>query len=414
VGVPKGLQASQYHLALTEIASAPMANDPKMWSRPVIRSIEPGHRQATWAELFFDLIFVVAVAQLATFLLHNVTFRGAAIYALAYLPVWLSWVFATLYSNRFDTDDLGQRLITFAQMLAVAAMAASIAEETGIQFAVALAAFRLLVALSYSRVRAAVPAAVPMANRLIIQMLVSAGIWIASTFVEGNVRLAFWAAAILVELAVALVPKWQRLVATVPLHLSHLPERFGLFTIIVLGETVLAVVIGVSEAHWAASAAIFGAVGLTISFSLWWIYFETVTARAMHNLGGFRPIGWILAHAPLVMGITALGVGIEIAVHFARGEELHTAEALVLGGSLCLALLSLGLIGAADKVYGSWVRAFMQRLPAAVLVFVVALLPISAQAVLTILAIITAAQATYDVWASRAHALTPAEDGSPA
>jgi low temperature requirement protein LtrA len=386
-----------------------VTSQPSIWQRPAIRSIEPGHRQATWAELFFDLIFVVAVAQLAAFLLHNLTWRGIGIYMLAYLPVWLGWVFATIYANRFDTDDLGQRFITFAQMLAVAAMAASIAEETGLQFAISIAAFRLLVALSYARVRAAVPAALPIANRTMSQMLVSAGIWIASTFVDGNVRLSFWAVAILVELAVAFVPQWQRLIASVPLHLTHLPERFGLFVIIVLGETVLAVVTGVAEADWAATAVVFGAIGLTISFSLWWIYFETVTAEAMHHLGAFRPIGWILAHAPLVMGITALGVGIEITVHFESGEHLHTADALVLGGSLCAALLSLGLLSAADAVGSSRVGAFVHRLPAAVLVFVVALLPISAHAVLTILAVITAAEATYDVWVSRANAPLPPE-----
>ena len=221
-----------------------MTSLPSIWQRPAIRSVEPGHRQATWAELFFDLIFVVAVAQLAALLLHNLTWRGVGIYILGYLPVWLGWVFATIYANRFDTDDLGQRFITFAQMLAVAAVAASIAEETGFQFAISIAVFRLLVALSYARVRAAVPAALPIANRTMSQMLVSAGIWIASTFVEGNVRLAFWAAAILVELAIAFVPQWQRLIASVPVPLRHLPERFGLFVIIVLGETVLAVVDG--------------------------------------------------------------------------------------------------------------------------------------------------------------------------
>jgi low temperature requirement protein LtrA len=386
-----------------------MTSQPSVWQPPAIRSVEPGHRQATWAELFFDLIFVVAVAQLAAFLLHNLTWRGVGIYMLAYLPVWLGWVFATIYANRFDTDDFGQRFITFAQMLAVAAMAASIAEETGLQFAIAIAVFRLLVALSYVRVRAAVPAAVPIANRTMSQMLVSAGIWFGSTFVEGNVRLAFWALAILVELAVAFVPQWQRLSASVPLHHGHLPERFGLFVIIVLGETVLAVVVGVAEADWAATAAIFGGIGLTISFSLWWIYFETVTAEAMRHLGAFRPIGWILAHAPLVMGITALGVGIEIAVHVESGEHLHTADALILGGSLCAALLSLGLLSAVDAVDSSRVGAFARRLPAAVLVFVVALLPISAQAVITILAVIAAAEATYDVWVSRANALLPTE-----
>ena len=197
-------------------------------------------------------------------------------------------------------------------------------------------------------------------------MLVSAGIWIASTFVDDNLRLSLWASAILVELAVAFVPKWQRLIASVPLHLRHLPQRFGLFVIIVLGETVLAFVVGVAEADWAATAAVFGAIGLTISFSLWWIYFETVTAEAMHHLGAFRPIGWILAHAPLVMGITALGVGIELAIHFESGEHLHTADALVLGGSLCAALLSLGLLSAAEATYDVWVSRANAPLPAEV------------------------------------------------
>ena len=132
----------------------------------------------------------------------------------------------------------------------------------------------------------------------------------------------------------------------------------------------------------------------------------------MHHLGAFRPIGWILAHAPLVMGITALGVGVEIAVHFESGEQLHAADALILGGSLCTALLSLGLISAADAVDSSRIGAFARRLPAAVLVFVVALLPISAHAVITILAVITAAEATYDVWASRTKVSVPVEGHS--
>jgi low temperature requirement protein LtrA len=291
-------------------------------------------------------------------------------------------------------------------MLTVAAMAASVAVKTGVQFAIAVAAFRLLVVLSYARARAALPAAVPLANRLMGQTLVSAGIWVASAFVEGDVRLALWAVAILVEMAVAFIPQWQRVVASVPLHLEHLPERFGLFTIIVLGETVLAVVIGVAEADWAASAAVFAAIGLTISFSIWWIYFETVTAQAMHRLGGFRPIGWILAHAPLVIGITALGVGIEIAVLTEPGETLHPAEALVLAGSLAITLLALGLIGAADEVDGSWVQAFLRRAPAALLALVVGLLPISAQAVLIGLALVTAAQAAFDVHAGRVRGTT--------
>lgn len=128
-----------------------------MWQQPVLRSAEPGHRQATWIELFFDLIFVVAAAQLATFLVEDVTWWRVTVYSVVYLAVWLSWITATFYANRFDSDDLSQRLITFAQMLTVAGMAASVAEEAAIQFAISIAVFRLLMAVSYWRVRGAIP-----------------------------------------------------------------------------------------------------------------------------------------------------------------------------------------------------------------------------------------------------------------
>jgi low temperature requirement protein LtrA len=119
-----------------------------IWQQPVQRSTADGHRQATWIELFFDLIFVVAVAQLATLLLDDVSWWRGMVYAVTYMAVWNSWASATFYANRFDSDDLSQRLITFAQMLTVAGMAASVAESAAIPFAISIALFRLLTAIS--------------------------------------------------------------------------------------------------------------------------------------------------------------------------------------------------------------------------------------------------------------------------
>ncbi|MEA3502551.1 MAG: low temperature requirement protein A, partial [Actinomycetota bacterium] len=183
--------------------------------------------------------------------------------------------------------------------------------------------------------------------------------WIASVFVEGNTRLALWGFAIAVEVGVALLKSSRRRRAAIPIHMSHLVERFGLFTIIVLGETVLAVVIGVAHAHWVASAVIFAAVGLTMSFSLWWIYFEAVTGTPLQNIGGLRPIVWVYAHAPLVIGITALGVGIEVAVFTELGERLEAADTLILVGSLAIALLAIGFVLAAETTPDLRVRAFL-------------------------------------------------------
>jgi low temperature requirement protein LtrA len=374
-----------------------------IWQRPVLRGGEDGHRQATWAELFFDLIFVVAVAQLATWLVDNVTWRGAVIYVLIYVPIWFSWIAATFYSNRFDTDDLGQRLITFAQMLTVAGMAASVAESAGIPFAISIGIFRLLIVASYARVRWALPDARPFANRMIVAMSISTAIWFSSVFFDGNARFSIWVVAITIELGVALLPSTREQTVKIPLKFGHLVERFGLFTIIVLGETVLAVVIGVSHAHWAASAAIFAAIGLTISFSFWWIYFEVVTGEPLKNLGGFRPFVWVYAHAPLVIAITALGVGIEIAVFTKAGHRLEIQDALVLSLSLAVALAAIGAILASETSTQLRRRALLERLPAILLVLIVGLAPIPAQAVLVGLALVTGVQAAVDVRTRRNH-----------
>ena len=368
-----------------------------MWQRPVLRGGVDGHRQATWAELFFDLIFVVAVAQLATLLLDNVTWRGAMIYVFAYVPVWFSWIAATFYSNRFDTDDLSQRLITFAQMLMVAGMAASVAESAAIPFAISIGLFRLLIVASYVRVRWSLPDVRQFATRMIVVMTVSSVLWFSSVFFVGNTRLAIWAVAIGLELGVALLRSTRKYAAAIPLKFDHLIERFGLFTIIVLGETVLAVVVGVAHAHWVASAVIFAAIGLTMSFSLWWIYFEVVTGDPLRNIGGFRPIVWVYTHAPLVMAITALGVGIEIATFTEFGHQLETRDAVLLAGSLAVALLAIGILLAAETSSNLRVVTLLRRLPAILLVLLIGLAPIPAQAAIVGLSLITGIQATIDV-----------------
>jgi low temperature requirement protein LtrA len=236
---------------------------------------------------------------------------------------------------------------------------------------------------------------------MIAVLVTSAGIWLASAFVEGRVRVAFWAVAMLVEIVVAFAPSSRERFAAVPLQLHHLPERFGLFTIIVLGETVLAVVVGVAHAHWAASAAVFGAVGLTISFSLWWIYFESVSARAFTYSEWFRPLTWVLAHAPFVIAVTALGVGIEIAVLTEFGEQLPVADALLLSGSLVVALVAIAVLLMTGVPSRQWGRLVLWRIPAIASVLLIGLLPIAAQGVLASLALVAAVQAMVDVRTNR-------------
>jgi low temperature requirement protein LtrA len=376
-----------------------------IWQKPVQRSTADGHRQATWIELFFDLIFVVAVAQLATLLLDDVSWWRGMVYAITYMAVWNSWVTATIYANRFDSDDLSQRLITFAQMLTVAGMAASVAESAAIPFAVSIALFRLLSAISYARVRRAIPSESALANRMVIVLSAIAAIWAASVFVDGRARIGVWAFALGLEIGIQWLRSSRRRRGSAAIQMNHLVERFGLFTIIVLGETVLAVVVGVAHAHWEATAVIFAAIAMTISFSLWWIYFEGVVGTPLKNLGGIRPLVWVYGQAVLVMSITAVGVGLEVAIFTELGKSLETPHTIVLVGSLALALMSIAVVLASEATSEARTWVIVARLPAILLVLLMGLIPVSAQVLIVGLAIITGTQAIIDVRTHRRAAL---------
>jgi low temperature requirement protein LtrA len=187
--------------------------------------------------------------------------------------------------------------------------------------------------------------------------------------------------------------------------MNHLVERFGLFTIIVLGETVLAVVVGVAHAHWEATAVIFAAIGMTISFSLWWIYFEGVVGTPLRNLGGIRPLVWVYGQAVLVMSITAVGVGLEVAIFTELGKSLGTPHTIVLVGSLALALMSIAVVLASEATSEARTWVIVARLPAILLVLLMGLIPVSAQVLIVGLAIITGTQAIIDVRTHRRAAL---------
>ena len=289
-------------------------------------------------------------------------------------------------------------------MLTVAGMAASVAESAAIPFAISIAVFRLLTAVSYSRVRKAIPADAPFANRMVMVMTALAAIWAASVFVDGRARIGVWAFAIALEIGIQWLRSSRKRRGSAPIQMNHLVERFGLFTIIVLGETVLAVVVGVAHAHWEATAVIFAAIGMTISFSLWWIYFEGVSGTPLKNIGGIRPLVWVYGQALLVMSITALGIGIEVAIFTHLGESLGTPHTIVLVGALALALVGIAVVLASEATAEARTQVVLARIPAILLVLLMGLLPVSAQVLLIGLAIIAAGQAVIDVRNNRTRA----------
>ncbi len=277
------------------------------------------HRHATWLELFYDLVYVVAVSQIAHYLHEDTSLKGFFGFVFLFIPVWWAWIGTTFYANRFDSDDIKHRLLTGLQMLAVAALAVNIHHglgETSAGFAIAYSITRFVLVLEYVRVIKHIPQARGLAKYYCVGFSIAAILWLISAFVPIPVRFVFWVFGLAVDFITGISAKRFQ-VALLP-HPEHLPERFGLFTIIVLGEAIIAVVNGVSEQKWDTQSAISAVFGFCIAFSLWWIYFENVSGSIL-SANVDRKVGliqvWLYGHLPLVIGLATTGVAVETGNH---------------------------------------------------------------------------------------------------
>jgi low temperature requirement protein LtrA len=183
-------------------------------------------RHASWLELFYDLVFVVVVSELASKLGGDVSLGGVFGYVLLFVPVWWTWIGTTFYNDRFDTDDLVHRGLIFFQMLAVGALAINVHDgldgsSTG--FALAYVAARALLVLAYIGARHYVSQARPLTTHYAKGFSLAAAIWLVSVFVPAPYRFVLWVIGVAVEFATPLTAR--HLQARTPLSTSHLPER---------------------------------------------------------------------------------------------------------------------------------------------------------------------------------------------
>jgi len=312
--------------------------------------VHPHGRKATWFELFFDLVFVAAVAQLSGAFSHHYDWVGGAGFAFGFLSMWWCWLGHTFFATRFDEDAPGQRGLGLALILAVVWIAYGASDLIGARawvFASGIAAFKLLLALAYGlcwRWRGA---------RALIRSYVSiyvvqAVLWASSIGVSPEWRWALWGVAF----ALDLVSPWlvARHTDQVPPHAEHLPERFGLFTIILLGEGMAGSVHALDHGVTLAPNALYAAMGgALLTFMIWIGYFERARAqkeRESDAPGAGRNLRlWAYAHVPLYLGVAGLAAG---TVHLATKVDLDgTAQGLFAWG-VTLVMLGLSLLGAAS------------------------------------------------------------------
>lgn len=317
------------------------------WQKPTLRTDEDEgrDRKVGWLELFFDLYFVVVIAELAHYLAGHVSWSGLGEFIFLFLPVWWIWIGATYYIERFETEGIENRLIVFAQMIPIAGLAVFAHDamgETSVGYALSYAVCRTFHTVLWWRGGIHDRQFRPVAKRFVLGFSISTGLFYLSVLMPLPVRFWLWGAGLAIDLITpAFTLEHQAMLPR--LSTSKLPERYGLFMIIVLGESVVGVVSGLADQSvFSGFVAIAAILGIAMAFGLWWIYFDFIGRRPFKP-GIWYAFFWSYLHLPLAIVVTAAGAGLLNVIADEDGK-MDYAVGLLIAGAIGSALILIGLI----------------------------------------------------------------------
>ena len=246
---------------------------------------EEKERHATWLELFYDLVFVVVVSQLSQNLNHDISLSGLLSFIALFIPVWLAWIGATFFATRFDTDDLGHRILTLLQMMGSWSMAVNVPDalgKTSAGFALSYAAIRFILVIEYFRVGRHISSARPLTKRYLIGFTSGTTvIWTVSAFVPStSLRFILWGIGSAIDFGTPLLVGRLVIIVCAAEYFSF-TRTYRTFCYNRTGESILGVVMGLAGHEWNIYSTLSVGLGLSIPFSLWWIYFDNVDGSAI-------------------------------------------------------------------------------------------------------------------------------------
>ena len=284
----------------------------KWWQSPVL-SRPDSERRANWLELFYDLVFIAAVIELGSYFHGELTPVGTLRYVFLFLIVWWSWSGTTYYENRFIADDALHRILIFFQIFFIGSLAGNIPRAFGegaAIFAFSYAALRIILIFMYARAYRAVPNSRPLIRNYTAGFSLGILCFIISMFVPAPWNYVLWGLGIGAEFLGHMLFGTQKLEAHFPFNLNHLSERYALFIIIVLGDSFIKAIGRTAEEGVGPNTYIFGALGVLMTVSLWWTYFDDVAEAALRQ--GYDSLtSWVYAHFPLSVAIVGFGVAVE-------------------------------------------------------------------------------------------------------
>ncbi len=307
------------------------------------------HSRVTYAELFFDLVFVFAVTQISHTLLAHFTPLGVLQVTLLFLAVWWVWVFTSWITNWLNPEKTPVRLLLFAMMLGGLVLSTSIPtafDGRGLWFAIAYAAMQvgktvfLWVSTPPSR-----PSARMNAIRITAWLSMSALFWIAGGVAEGESRLVLWAIALVIEYVSPAARFWiprygASSVADWVIEGGHMAERCALFVIIALGESVIVTGATFAELTWSAEILLAFVSVFLGSIAMWWIYFHKGAEAGSEEIsrssepGRLARLAYTYLHMPIVAGIIVTAVADELVLKHPHGHSDLKTVLVSIGGPL--------------------------------------------------------------------------------
>jgi len=283
----------------------------------VARATDEGHRASTPLELLFDLCFVVAVAQaglrLHHALLEDEIAHGVGRYLMIFFAIWWAWVNFSWFASAYDTDDVPYRVATLVQITGALVLAAGVPRAfDDNDFTVVVIGYvimRLSLVAQWLRASVTDPEHRGTTLRFAAGVTVVQIAWVVRLWLPDSWGLAGFLVLVLAEL---LVPVLAERAGGTTWHPGHIAERYGLFTLIVLGESILAASTAVQTAFDAGAhrgtLLSLAAAGLVIVFGMWWLYFDTPGHEVLANASnGFV---WGYGHYLIFGAAAAVGTGI--------------------------------------------------------------------------------------------------------
>jgi low temperature requirement protein LtrA len=314
--------------------------------RPTLTATRREEERVTALELFFDLVFVLALTQCTALMADEPTWAGVGTALLVLAVLWWSWEGYAWLTSVLDPEEGAVRIVMFVAMggLLIAALCVPQAfGDLGLTFA-----------LAYGVVRAAHIGLFVIASRddpslrrsvvgLALGTAVGVGLLVVASFLDGWAQGVIWVVAIVLDVAEPLLfgaEGWE-------LFPEHFAERHGLIVIIALGESIVAIGVG-AAGDVDGGIVIAASLGIAVAAALWWLYFDVVSAVASHRLASL-PVGreqnemardaYSLLHFPMVAGIVLLALGLRKTLEHVD-EPLESVPATALVGGTALYLLA--------------------------------------------------------------------------